>query len=325
MNKLFQSYLLNPAITGYVVHTAPSTEYLRRSEIAKNLSDDSLRARINSSSKEQSIPWQNELNRRQGLPTDVNYHMGMLRRRDDMESHLLDVNKKIGLAYLANAVLGKVTDMNTKKTEGSKIRKLYEYMNNKGITPDIEVNTTFTGGQYSPSTNAILTAPDLATAAHEYGHAQNEVFRRKFMSPTASRIYHNFTTANVGHFIPATNHISFLRPVANIPLSGLVLAPLMTRPVLDMLRNKHTNKVIDKLEDHPEYVMGVAVAPKLLEEASASARAIKSIRAITPEAQKATETWKAIKTLTPAFGTYVAGALMPILLTKLINIHERKK
>lgn len=165
-------------------------------------------------------------------------------------------------------------------------------------------------GNPSEVKDVVRAGPDVAVAAHEFGHAENMAKYRQMFGKRGGEVFGNIIYASPNDYLYGR-----LGPLGSIPMLGLAVAPLASSKVTKLIKGKDTEstryRVGTAIENHPGAIMAAAVSPKLYEEASASVRGIANMMKYAPEGQKAEVLREGIKKLGPAFLTYLTAAMIP--------------
>jgi hypothetical protein len=225
--------------------------------------------------------------------------------KEEVTDVLEGMGKKHNLTVATRGTKAKSVGLNISKDYG----KIIPTLIGKNIGPHYE-GTTITGKSL-PYPN-IATTPNVGVAAHEMGHAINqEKFLKK--TPKLKRVY------NLAYQrIP-------MGPIKNVPLLAIPAVAAALYAGKKGAEGKDAKFIPEFVEKHPEVLIGAGAAPMLVEEGSASVRALKGIGQHYKGIRRIKELGKAVATLTPAYGTYAVAAALPIIGIKAYQKHIKEK
>ena len=237
-----------------------------------------------------------------------------LKKMEDWRHSLVKTGIIIG-AVLGNlgagALMKRVVNTDSKEKVEEFAKKVIE---DKKLNVTLEHLKDAMGSHFQSISGAaedvVRAGPDVAVAAHEFGHAENMAKYRQLFGKRGGEIF-----GNVIYVAPNDYLGGSLGTIGNIPMLGLAVAPLASSKVTNLIKGKDTEstryRVGTAIENHPGAIMAAAVSPKLYEEASASVRGIANMMKYAPEGQKAEILKEGIKKLGPAFLTYLTAAMIP--------------
>lgn len=237
-----------------------------------------------------------------------------LKNLEDWRHSLVETGIIVG-AILGNlaagAVMKKVVNTDSKEKVEEFAKKVIE---DKNLKVDLEhlrnAMLSHFESHIGQERGVVRTGPDVAVAAHEFGHAENLAKYKQVFGETGGHIFSSVIYASPNDYLRGT-----LGPVGDIPLAGLAVAPLASTKVTKLIKGEDKDstryRVGTAIENHPGAIMAAAVSPKLYEEASASVRGIANMMKYAPEGQKAEVLREGIKKLGPAFLTYLTAAMIP--------------
>jgi len=230
---------------------------------------------------------------------------GFYTSKEEVTSVLEGMGKKHNLTVATRGTKAKSIGLSISKDYG----KILPMLIGRNVGPHYE-GATITGKALPyPS---IATTPNVGIAAHEMGHAINqEKFLKK--TPKLKRLY------NIAYQrIP-------MGPIKNVPLLAIPAVAAALYAGKKGAEGKDAKFIPEFVEKHPEVLIGAGAAPMLVEEASASARALKGVAQHYKGIKRIKELGKAVATLAPAYGTYAIAAALPIIGIKAYQKHIKEK
>jgi hypothetical protein len=163
---------------------------------------------------------------------------------------------------------------------------------------------------YDPTKNLVSSGGDLSVAAHEFGHAKNTAQRVQRYGERLGKFIGTTTYAGLGDILPRGVG-RMLGPLGMIPMATIGATALL----LSNKEDKDEGPIMKAVRKHP-YLTGLGLmSPKLIEEGSASARALVNISKYAPNKSLLGAAGK----LGLAFGTYLAASLLPGTSLQLIE------
>ena len=196
------------------------------------------------------------------------------------------------------------------------------------LNVDVKYTNDTVRSFFNPAENIAQVGYNKAIAGHELGHAGTFQKSIKVFGKELAPFVKVLQVAELGQIFPIVRRLG---PLAQVPLSGLVATPLAIPKVTQFLKGENTKsfryKLVKKIEDKPIIVGLMAGSPKLFEEGKASIKSFQDLYRFAPKGKKLLEVGKGLKTLLPAYATYVLGAAIPAVslafVRKELDIREK--
>jgi hypothetical protein len=323
LDKLYPEYKLRQVSPGdLLIGLEPAQELVQAFKEAKMYSTEEVEKKFRKYKEltPQAAGWLIELMHRKEISPDIlqNYKTEDLKKYYSAITRISkNISKDEQTIFMTNlAALGTIlgaggllTAIVDKGNSWENITGLHKYLEkNKGLTVKLERAENTLQSFFNPSKNLVHTGPDLAVAAHEFGHAQNARRRGKFFGAKLGKTIGTLMYASPSDYVMGRGG-----PLAKVPFLGMAAIPLAHRGVTKKLKGTDTSspryKIFEKIEENPVAVGALAVSPKLLEEGKASVKALINIGKYTKSIR---EVAKAFPKLMLAFGTYGASAALPV-------------
>jgi len=185
----------------------------------------------------------------------------------------------------------------------------------KGIKNHIyQFARTPAGSSFTPRYKGITTYPNIGIAAHELGHAKNLRTLKKIFGPRLGRRVQAAAYTGLSNIAPRASW--FAGPLSLVPIAPAAIAlPLIAGASAIKGKKKGTvrYRAGEWLEEHPGTIVGGAVAPKLLEESTATVRGLKEIARQAPAGKKMTSALRGALSTAPGLATYIGALSLPVI------------
>ncbi|HNW88199.1 MAG TPA: hypothetical protein PKN48_00920 [Bacteroidales bacterium] len=247
---------------------------------------------------------------------NIDNYLAFIKRRM-AEANSAETLSAIGNFGAFGISLGAGFALNRMASNSENITPFIDFIKKKdNIDTTVNVIDDTLFSRFSQSKNLASVGKDLAIAGHELGHAKNYAQLSKYFGKAAPII--STVTYNGLGDIPFIGRV-FGKSIGGVPLLGLAAIPFADRRFTNKLKSddRHSmqNKAVDYIERHPLQLGALAVSPKLIEEGSATVRALNNLGRYSGAASAL----KGSPKLLTAFATYLAAAALPVLAINFIN------
>lgn len=305
---------------------SPSEYFIRHYEKSQALDNNELKNKINDMAVNHNnkiVPYLLELGyRKQPTPSIAKNIVAIPNNKYLQE--LKKINKPVeksnthGTLGMIGAIAGlgaisiPVTKMIDSASDPNTKDFIDHVLKSKNLNTTYKISPKLGNSWFDNEANKVTTVPDIPIASHELGHAQNarsiqRLFGKKLGRALSTAAYVSLADLTRGLInIPVISQI----PIASIPIAALAMSSTLNNKIKGDKEDSNRYAVGQFIREHPSELIAASVAPKLLEEATASIRGVSDMSKYYNSKSKAITA--GLKMLLPAFSTYALASSIPV-------------